>query len=75
MLAVWADIEDLVNIGAYAAGANVDFDVAVQTKPRIDAFLQQAIAERAEMSATRSRLVELRGEIETLRVAAGRPAA
>ncbi|HNQ22328.1 MAG TPA: FliI/YscN family ATPase [Phycisphaerae bacterium] len=67
VLAVWADIEDLVNIGAYAVGTNVEFDVAVQMKPRIDEFLQQAIAERAEWSATVLRLVELAGAIETLR--------
>ena len=43
VLAVWNDIEDLVNIGAYAEGTNVDFDVAVRMKPRIDEFLQQAV--------------------------------
>ena len=77
VLAVWSDIEDLVNIGAYAAGANLDFDVAVQMKPRIDEFLQQAISEHADGKQTRARLVELaeqidavRGRLETKRPAA-----
>jgi len=67
VLAVWADIEDLVNVGAYAAGSNVDFDVAVQMKPVIDEFLQQAISERAVLSETRDRLVSLASGIKELR--------
>lgn len=67
VLATWADIEDLVNIGAYAAGTNVDFDTAVQMKPAIDAFLRQDVGERAEWGATQKRLVELGDEIEALR--------
>lgn len=59
VLAVFNDIEDLVNIGAYAPGSNVEFDLAVRMKPALDEFLQQAIGERAEFSATRDRLVEL----------------
>jgi len=64
VLAVWADIEDLVNVGAYAAGANVELDVAVRVKPAIDEFLQQTIAERAVFVATRDRLLELAQRIE-----------
>jgi flagellum-specific ATP synthase len=63
VLAVWADIEDLVNIGAYTAGANVDFDVAVQCKPAIDQFLVQGINEPADFHATKERLLKLAGEI------------
>jgi len=67
VLAVWNDIEDLVNIGAYAAGANVEFDVAVKMKPVLDEFLQQAIVERADFAATRERLVQLGARIEIVR--------
>jgi flagellum-specific ATP synthase len=66
-LAIWHDIEDLVNVGAYAPGANADFDVAVQMKPRIDAFLQQAVMEQADYADTRGRLVALAREIVSLR--------
>ena len=41
VLAVWHDIEDLVSIGAYVPGANLDYDVAVQMREAIAAFLQQ----------------------------------
>ncbi|MHC4698606.1 MAG: FliI/YscN family ATPase [Planctomycetota bacterium] len=67
VLAIWSDIEDLVNVGAYAAGSNVEFDVAVKMKPAIDEYLQQAIQERAIFSDTRDRLVALAGDIEALR--------
>ncbi len=66
VLAVWNDIEDLVNVGAYAAGTNVEFDVSVRMKPVIDEFLQQAIEERADPDATRQRLLEVAGRIEGL---------
>lgn len=67
VLAVWTDIEDLVNVGAYAAGSNVEFDVAVKMKPVIDEFLRQAIDERAVLMDTRERLVSLASEIEKVR--------
>ena len=67
VLAVWNDIEDLVNVGAYAAGANVGFDVAVQMKPVIDEFFQQGIREAADFAGTRTRLVDLAADIRTLR--------
>lgn len=41
VLAVWNDIEDLVSIGAYVPGANLDYDVAVQTREAVNQFLQQ----------------------------------
>jgi len=67
VLAVWTDVEDLVNVGAYAAGANIEFDVAVRMKPAIDDFLRQAIEERADFDDTRSRLVELGSHIRSVR--------
>lgn len=69
VLAVWGDIEDLVNLGAYPAGTNVEFDVAVKMKPVIDDFLTQVIAERAEFDETCKRLQEVAGEIRQLREA------
>ncbi len=67
VLAVFSDIEDLVNVGAYAAGSNVEFDVAVKMKPVIDEFLRQAIDERAAFADTHQRLVTLAAEIEKVR--------
>jgi flagellar biosynthesis/type III secretory pathway ATPase len=41
VLAIWRDIEDLVSIGAYVPGTNAEYDLAVQMRPVIDAFLTQ----------------------------------
>ena len=63
VLAVWADIEDLVNIGAYTRGTNPEFDLAVETRPLITEFLRQGIDEHATPSATRDALMALHAEI------------
>ena len=67
VLAVWSDIEDLVNVGAYAPGANVEFDVAVRMKPEIDGFLQQGMHERTDLGASRGGLIELAQRIVSVR--------
>jgi len=67
VLAVWNDIEDLVNVGAYAPGANAEFDVAVEMKPKIDRFLRQGVDECAELSETREQLLALGNLIGAVR--------
>ncbi len=67
VLASWNDVEDLVNVGAYASGSNIDFDVAVRMKPAIDAFLRQSVRETPLFSETRRELVELARKLGELR--------
>jgi flagellum-specific ATP synthase len=74
VMAAWAEVEDLVNLGAYAEGSNPEFDVAVRMKPRIDEFLRQGISERVPFDQTRDALLSIHGEIEALRES-GPPAA
>jgi len=38
-------VEDLLNIGAYSAGSNPDFDLAIAAKPVLDQLLQQGRSE------------------------------
>lgn len=71
VLAVWEDIEDLVNVGAYASGTNAEFDLAVRMKPKIEAFLVQAIREEAEMADTLAGVVALGERIREERVRLG----
>lgn len=66
-IAVWNDIADLVNIGAYAKGANVEFDTAVAMKPAIDEFLQQAVGDRADFGETCERILALAEQVNRLR--------
>jgi flagellum-specific ATP synthase len=58
-LATWQDIEDLVNIGAYAAGTNPQFDLAVFGKPLIDEFLRQRVEEGVSFDQARTALITL----------------
>ena len=43
LLAAHRDVRELVEIGAYVAGADPDADRALALMPRIDAFLRQAM--------------------------------
>ncbi len=59
LLATYAEIEDLVNLGAYVPGVNIDFDLAVQARPKIVAFLKQSSSEAVALQATERQLAEL----------------
>jgi flagellum-specific ATP synthase len=66
LCAIFQDIEDLVNIGAYVPGANLEFDLAVQSRPRIVQFLQQDSHSPLKMEQTVKQLSELSMWIEQL---------
>jgi len=51
-MALYAQAEDLINIGAYTRGTNPKIDQAVAVHDRITAFLRQGIDERATFSDT-----------------------
>ena len=52
LLAHWSEGRDLVEIGAYKAGANPNLDRAIAFLPRIEAFLQQGIREDSSFDET-----------------------
>jgi flagellum-specific ATP synthase len=64
LLATYQDVEDLVNIGAYVPGQNLDIDLSVQTRGQIIAFLQQEPDAFATLDETRLQLMELMKFIE-----------
>lgn len=64
LLAIWSEIEDLVSIGAYAAGSNPEYDLAIQTRGEIEAFMRQRIDEGVSFEAARAALLELCAKIE-----------
>lgn len=64
VLATWNDIEDLVSIGAYVPGANVDYDIAVQTRELINQYLQQDQSLPAPLPENTANLIGL-GELIT----------
>jgi flagellum-specific ATP synthase len=64
--AVYQDIEDLVNIGAYVAGVNPEFDLAVQARPRIVQYLQQESSLQVTLEDARRQVIDLAAWIEQL---------
>lgn len=70
LLAAHAEIEDLLQIGAYAAGSNPRADVAIALRDRIDALLQQGVNETAGFFNAKADLLELGREAQGLLAAA-----
>lgn len=56
--AAYADVEDLVNIGAYKAGSNPLADRSIRLKPGIDRFLKQSTTEGDSYDVTLGKLRE-----------------
>ncbi len=63
LTAVYRDIADLVNIGAYTQGSNPEYDLAVQARGAINQFLQQDIKEKVILPAAVGALKELAYQI------------
>jgi flagellum-specific ATP synthase len=59
LLAAHAAVEDLVQIGAYAAGSNPEADVALQYAPRIMELLRQERDETPSFADARAALVKI----------------
>ena len=66
LTAVFQDIEDLVNIGAYVPGANMEFDLAVQSRQRIVQFLQQEAGSPQTFEQTIKQLAEVSAWLDQL---------
>jgi flagellum-specific ATP synthase len=52
ILATWADMADLVRLGAYRVGTDPVVDEAVKLAPRIEALLCQEKQERSDLAAS-----------------------
>lgn len=63
MLAVYREIEDLVQIGAYARGSNPEADVAIDHHAAIVAILRQAGGESQPFPESKAAMVKLAGQI------------
>jgi flagellum-specific ATP synthase len=58
-LAVYKKAEDLIQIGAYAAGSNPQIDRAIKKLPEINAYLQQGVAEKVDLPRSLAELKAL----------------
>ena len=59
LLGIYADNEDIISIGAYRKGSNPEIDHAIEMKPLIDQFLQQAVDDEAKLGETVDRITKL----------------
>ena len=60
-IAVYAEAEDLINVGAYHAGSNPSIDEAIAKHGPIEEFLVQAVEERSSLSETLSDMAAISG--------------
>lgn len=68
LMAAYQQQEDLISIGAYQSGANPVVDAAIQLRPQILAYLQQAVGEASSLETS----IEELGKLANLRGAIGR---
>lgn len=75
LLSAYREVEDLLNIGAYAAGSNPDYDLAIAAKPMFDQLLQQGRDEgpaTADLLHTQAQLAAVVRSLEQAGQPAGR---
>ncbi len=59
LLAAYRDSEELINIGAYARGSNVDVDTAIALRPQMLGYLQQDREDITEYPRALRSLIEI----------------
>lgn len=59
LISQWREVEDLVNIGAYAPGSNPGFDLAIEMRDPIDQMLRQRPDEPTGFEQNKQHLLQL----------------
>jgi flagellar biosynthesis/type III secretory pathway ATPase len=62
-LATYQQSEDLIQLGAYAAGTNPRLDAAIRARPQLLEFLRQEATGKSAPEETRMRLQALAGQL------------
>jgi hypothetical protein len=60
-MAVYAEAEDLINVGAYHSGSNPSIDEAIAKHQSIEDFLVQGMEEKTSLAETLSGIGEISG--------------
>lgn len=66
LLAQFTDVEDLVQIGAYARGSNPEADVAIAMHGRIETLLRQGLGDLEAFDEARTKVLRLAQESQEL---------
>ncbi len=66
LLALYREVEDLVQIGAYARGSNAEYDVAIDMEKSINGLLRQSGSDAAVFEESRQVLLKLAAQSQEL---------
>ncbi|MGC9454773.1 MAG: FliI/YscN family ATPase [Phycisphaerae bacterium] len=66
VISLHAEVEELLNVGAYRHGSNPKFDLAIGAIELVEELLKQDITEDADYEDTRRRLKALHAEIQRM---------
>ncbi len=58
-MATYKRVEDMINIGAYAAGSSAEIDKAIEMKDSINSFLRQNIGDKQDLEESFNKLLAL----------------
>ena len=61
LMAVYAEQEDMINVGAYQKGTNPEIDAAIDSHPAIEDFLTQETSSGAPVAETLRQLAAVSG--------------
>src|SRR5690349_17381509 len=67
VMATYADMEELIRLGAYRAGSSAEVDEAISLHEPLESFLRQAKDEVSNMAAGYQQLEQILGRLETER--------
>lgn len=59
LLSAYADMEELIRLGAYKAGSNAEVDTAIRYQPALEAFLSQGIHEQMSLAEGYQELINI----------------
>lgn len=59
IMAMYAEVQDLIRIGAYVKGTSPQVDKVVELMPAVNAFVQQSLSDRQSFAETRAAMQRL----------------
>jgi FliI/YscN family ATPase len=59
IMAAYREAADLIQVGAYQSGSDPRVELALKVMPHFDAYLRQTVAERTQLTESRTRLLAL----------------
>jgi flagellum-specific ATP synthase len=62
IMGTYAEVQDLIRIGAYVRGSSPQVDKAIELMPQVERFLKQDVGERSSYDQTRRAMFQLAGQ-------------